>query len=1105
MATAACALVLPVALVMTTPARAVELPLPGACDTSVGPNLAAPGGASFSLTHCGRHEVITKLLASGAVDVSYGGLGRIVIDNGVVTDFMPIAAVVVDGRLVVLTAVPNGGQTTYSVRRYGAAGNVDVSFGVSGVRTFTSALRATKLELDGFTRPVVTLPGGTGVTFIRLTTAGALDASFGTGGTVVRDGLGDYGGSRVLASGHIVWSDYSAGLNSGVPAPAASAVGVERLLVNGDPDVAYGTSGFGYSYAAQNVGSMRSQVAFEADGRATIQMRSGSPTDPTAEGFRLMRFTASGVPDPTFGLGGGSTGVGAIIGREGPVIAPDGAVITWRSYGSGPPAAKPELFRFPATGAAQTGLFTINFGPAMFAGNYSVLGVDGAGRIYLVGAQPNIAGTQTRIGVVRVLVDAMTGALSVDTTYGASGYFIADIPGVVTTPIGAVTSDGHLRLGTDPVVQFDASGAPDPTWTPPGLAPLNTTVAYGPPPPLRVFTSITDAGTKLYWAPIATNQPIIKYVIEMTTDNGVTWSAAGVIDPPASDPAADGMLGTAPIPVPAGSTVRFRVASRSALGTGVFSLASATLRVETTAYSSTIKSEKIDGYTGTVTLIDRTAGTQRLLQLGGQREYQPAETVAVSVAADITQGGTFWTLPASGDTPPTLHDHSERALGAVGEPTVVGTLQADENGKVAGDAFVGQFPPGYYFVAITGTTSGVGEKARFQIVETDDGVVSQQSTLNPLTPVRVFDTRPTEWQGAVEVAKQPVGGDHILSVKVAGVGGVPLAGLAAVSLNVTAVDPVGSGFVTVYPCGDRPLSSNVNYVKGQVVPNAVIAPVSADGTVCFYSQVDTHLVVDVNGWFADGLGFRGVTPLRVFDTRASQPQGAVAVTQQRYGEDKVLSVKVAGIGGVPVAGAGAVALNVTAVDPDGAGYITVYPCGERPLASNLNFVSGQVVPNAVIAPLSPDGTVCFYSSVGTDIVADVNGWFVAHDGFEDLQPARLFDTRTSEPQGVVPITKQRYGGGNILTVKITGVAGVPSGGVGAVSLNVTAVGPDGPGYVTVFPCGDRPLSSNLNFVAGQTVPNAVIAPVSADGTVCFFSLVDTDLIADINAWAPLFG
>jgi hypothetical protein len=56
----------------------------------------------------------------------------------------------------------------------------------------------------------------------------------------------------------------------------------------------------------------------------------------------------------------------------------------------------------------------------------------------------------------------------------------------------------------------------------------------------------------------------------------------------------------------------------------------------------------------------------------------------------------------------------------------------------------------------------------------------------------------------------------------------------------------------------------------------------------------------------------------------------------------------------------------------------VYPCDSRPNASNLNFVAGQIVPNAVLAPVSTRGTVCFYVygiAYGiANILVDVNGY-----------------------------------------------------------------------------------------------------------------------------------
>jgi hypothetical protein len=80
-----------------------------------------------------------------------------------------------------------------------------------------------------------------------------------------------------------------------------------------------------------------------------------------------------------------------------------------------------------------------------------------------------------------------------------------------------------------------------------------------------------------------------------------------------------------------------------------------------------------------------------------------------------------------------------------------------------------------------------------------------------------------------------------------------------------------------------------------------------------------------------------------------------------------------------------------------------------------------------------------------------------------------------------------------MSVQMTGLNGVPGDGVAAVVLNVTVTDPAGVGYITVFPCGTRPLASNLNFVGSQTVPNAVIAPVSADGKVCFYASAATHI------------
>ena len=391
---------------------------------------------------------------------------------------------------------------------------------------------------------------------------------------------------------------------------------------------------------------------------------------------------------------------------------------------------------------------------------------------------------------------------------------------------------------------------------------------------------------------------------------------------------------------------------------------------------------------------------------------------------------------------------------------------------------------------------GIGAlSAQVSIAPSKDGAsLTPRAAFTALPPLRVFDTRPGEAQGAVQVRQLRYGGANVLSLRVAGVGGVPVAGVGAVSLNVTVVDPIEAGFVTVYPCGQRPLASNLNYLAGQTVPNAVITPVSADGNICLFSSADTYVLADINGWFPTGAGLTPVTPARLFDTRPGEAGGAVPVDQQPYGD---LRVHITGVAGVPNSGVAAVSLNVTVVDPSEAGFVTVYPCGQRPPTSNLNYTAGQTVPNAVITPVSADGNICLYSSAGAYLLADINGWFATGAGLNALIPARLFDTRPEQTQGAMVVDQQSYGD---LRVHITGVAGVPMSGVAAVSLNVTVVGPGEAGFVTVYPCGQRPPTSNLNYTAGQTVPNAVITPVSADGNICLYSSATAYLLADINGW-----
>jgi hypothetical protein len=374
----------------------------------------------------------------------------------------------------------------------------------------------------------------------------------------------------------------------------------------------------------------------------------------------------------------------------------------------------------------------------------------------------------------------------------------------------------------------------------------------------------------------------------------------------------------------------------------------------------------------------------------------------------------------------------------------------------------------------------------------------------PLAPARLSDTRPS---GVTIDGLSQAGGPtsaNPLELSVAGRGGVPGDAVAA-TLNVTVTEAAAAGFVTVYPCGsERPTASNLNFGVGATIPNAVVTKIGVGGAVCLFASQPVHLVVDVNGYFPPTTSYVAANPARVLDTRAGhttidgaqQETGAVAA-------GSVTAIQITGRAGVP-ADATAVVLNATVTEPTAAGYATVFPCGtEPPTASNLNYTPGLTIPNLVIAKIGAGGTVCVFSQSPTHLVADVLGYFPAVTSYAALAPARLLDTREGQPTidtvgsgaGVQPL-------GATAVVHVGGRGGVP-GAAKTATLNVTVTEPHGNGYVTVYPCGiDPPLASNLSFVVGQTIANAVITAIGANGDVCLFTSQPTHLIADVTGYFP---
>ncbi len=428
----------------------------------------------------------------------------------------------------------------------------------------------------------------------------------------------------------------------------------------------------------------------------------------------------------------------------------------------------------------------------------------------------------------------------------------------------------------------------------------------------------------------------------------------------------------------------------------------------------------------------------------------------------------------------------------------------------ATSAVVTSLPGGAAYVPCVTTTSATGATAQScagPLLVGSSGAVAQAtavtpgSSFTPVSPVRLMDTR-----SGLGGVTGPVAADKSVSLQVAGVDGVPSSGVTAVVMNVTVTTPTANGLLTVYPDGASvPVVSNLNFGSGETVPNLVTVEVGSDGKVDFYNGASgtTQVLADLAGYYsASGSSFTPVSPVRLMDTRS----GLGGVTGP-VAADKSVSLQVAGVDGVPSSGVTAVVMNVTVTTPTANGLLTVYPDGASvPVVSNLNFGSGETVPNLVTVEVGSDGKVDFYNGASgtTQVLADLAGYYSASgSSFTPVSPVRLMDTRSGLGGVTGPVAADKS-----VSLQVAGVDGVPSSGVTAVVMNVTVTTPTANGLLTVYPDGASvPVVSNLNFGSGETVPNLVTVEVGSDGKVDFYNGASgtTQILADLAGYyvAPL--
>ncbi|MEO1058105.1 MAG: PQQ-dependent sugar dehydrogenase, partial [Actinomycetota bacterium] len=247
--------------------------------------------------------------------------------------------------------------------------------------------------------------------------------------------------------------------------------------------------------------------------------------------------------------------------------------------------------------------------------------------------------------------------------------------------------------------------------------------------------------------------------------------------------------------------------------------------------------------------------------------------------------------------------------------------------------------------------------------------------------------------------------------------------------------------------------------------------------------------------FDDGDGAR-----RVFDSREQDPPAPL-----RGGTTRVIDLDAP-------ADARSALVNLTVVRPAGPTFVTAWePRRARPESSNVNAGDGEVVANASVVPLDPDGQMILYTRSTAHIVVDVLGFFRnaptdagAAGRYVQLDPDRLVDLRAPTGPGNTYVSLSSSGVRTTYRVPVLGRVGVPTDDVSHVIVTLTALSGSRPssGFVAAFEGGVAPPTiSNLNVNGNaDRRANLAVIPIGIDGAIDVLLHNVDDVVIDVVGW-----
>jgi hypothetical protein len=296
----------------------------------------------------------------------------------------------------------------------------------------------------------------------------------------------------------------------------------------------------------------------------------------------------------------------------------------------------------------------------------------------------------------------------------------------------------------------------------------------------------------------------------------------------------------------------------------------------------------------------------------------------------------------------------------------------------------------------------------------------------------------------------------------------------AATFTIAAVGPAASGFVNAIPCGTTPpTTASVTYQSDRYVTSNQVTVRVAGQKVCVVSSQAVDLTIDLAGWWVRSDG-----------SQLASQQGRLLDSRETGGPSTLWRVDVSG----RPAGTTAVSINLAAVAGPSGGFLTAYDCAiAPPVVATVNASPGLAVSTLGTIALSPSTTaLCVSSNVPRDVTVDLIGWW-STSGSSGLSafnpPLRALDTRiVGSPVGRLPAA--------------TKVQIVPSGAA-VYFVNVSAVGADANGFVSVFSCEVAwPGTASVNMRAERAASNAAWVD-AASGGICAYTNTSTHVVVDV--------